>query len=331
MRSYAELTNFMGLCEDLKDNIKAKAVFKNTARYEQEFAFLYNIFFNSFGMKEGTCPDTMDERTVKRALIGIGKFCQFIDEGDLPYGLPCTPGGTFTKVYGYPVSAFVYSYMGFYKEVPLYQPNGSGHLVRETVCGNAISESETKGFIIKCNQVDLPPVQMISQYAFDMSDTLRTLDVQRVHMKTPGYLSVKEEAKNAIKRINKSRENNEEMIDVGIYGADALGAVPYIIPSDVHRETKNDYEWYYHQYMNRIGFNTNSSPDKAANLTEDEVNSDALLSAFNIQSMVDYLNYQQEMINEVHGTKIVWEVKHPLAKFETSKEDKKESEDKENE
>lgn len=190
MRSYADLTNFLGLCEDLKDDIKAKAVFKNTARYEQEFAFLYNIFFNSFGMVKGTCPETMDERTVKRALIGVGKFCQFIDEGDLPYGLACNPSGTFTKIYGYPVSAYVYSFTGFYKEVPLYQPNGSGKIVTETMSGVDASE-KPKGFIIKCNQVDLPPIQMISQYAFDMSDTLRTLDVQRVHMKTPGYLSVK--------------------------------------------------------------------------------------------------------------------------------------------
>lgn len=336
MRSYSELTQFMGLNEVFTKDIRKRALFRNSARYEQELAFIYSLFFNSFGMVEGTCPETMDERTVKRAIIGTAKYCRWLENG-VPFGLPCNYGGNFTKMYAYPTNAYVYSYMGYFKDVKCMIPNGNGGIVRETIGGGEAEDNDEKGFIIKANQLDYAPISYITQVAYDLSDTLRTLEVQRTKMKAPGILGADERIINKVRQNLESMENNEEIINVGRVGStttsvqDALGMVPYLIPSDVHHETKDDYEWYSHQFMNRIGFNTNSSPDKAANLTEDEVNADALLSAFNIQSMVDYLNYQEEIANKEQGTNIKWEVKHKLPKFETTETTKKESEVKEDE
>lgn len=319
-----DLMNFIGMPSELDALSGAKI--KNSARYDMEFGFLYNLVYDSFGIKEGTCPDTYDERTAKRSIIATNRVCQFM-ENELPYDLPCANAGEYTKMYRYPTKVFVYSQGGYYADVDCHIPNGSGSFVRDTLNGEYV-EGKSKGVIIKAREDESATLlKLIASYAYDMSDMMRTLDVQRRYMKTPGYLSVNEEAKNAIKRINKQRDENEELIDVGIYGANALGAIPYTIPTDLHHESKNTYEWYYHQFMNRIGFNTNSSPDKAANLTEDEVNSDANLSSFNIESLVNSLNYWQKIANEAHGTNIVWEVKHKLPKAETQKE----SEDKENE
>lgn len=330
MKDYKSMLNMLGMPLELTDNIKARATFRNTKEFEIAFARYYMLAFGRFRMKEGTCPDTMDERTAKNAILTNAKYCRWLQEGK-PLGLPCNRGGSIT-FYGYSNTAFVFARNGWNKEVKLVIPGGDeSNVVNQTIYGTQAVENEDKGFIIRANELEFPLISFITSYAWKVSDTMRALDVQRNRMKTPGFVVATEELAAVFKKIQDQLNNNEEIINVPLGARDALQTLDYIIPSDIHHETKADYEWYDHLFLNILGFGGNASPDKGAQLTEDEVHSDSALSAFSIQNLVNELNKYEKVANEVQGTNIEWEVVEPELPEKPEQEEKKESEEVEDE
>lgn len=333
MKGYTDLLNLIGMPIEFKDSISKQAKFKNTKEFELAFARYYLLAFNRFRMKEGTCPDTIDERTVKNAVLSKAMYCQWLQDG-VPLALPCTKGGSIS-FYGYPASAYVFARNGWNREIKCVIPGGDkSDVINQTIYGTQAPENEDKGFIVKCNELAFPLISFISSYALRVSNVMRTLDVQLERMKTPGFVVASEEVAHELKKIREQIMNNEELINIGLGAKDALQKIDYLIPSDVHHETKADYEWFDHIFLNLLGFGGNASPDKGAQLTEDEVHSDNVLSSFSIQTMVDYLNYQQKFPNELHGTIIEWEVVEPEIKMPEQPEQpeqKEESEVKEDE
>ena len=283
---------------------------KTLAKYKNNYSFMnhimrcLNIALHRY--KFNGLPDTIKERPLKRALLHHGNVIFFEENG----GLFALPGGGMADVniYGEPGTAWIYGMNGFNKELKLAIPGGAdASLLRKNIDGQTMPESK-KGVYVRENYCNYPFVNYCIETAIAIADTMRTLDVVRKNIKHPYLISAEQSIINTIKSFFNKRDNNEEyIISSGVFPADKIKMLPLDQNPEAIKCATDLIEWYWNLFFELCGFNSNSNPDKKAQLTTVEINSNNDIIALQAAQVIECLTEDLELVNKLYGTNITVE------------------------
>lgn len=280
---------------------------KNAQAFQNQFATLLHIAKHRYRIKEGTCPDTINERVLIDALLWYGS-CTFFNKNGIILALPSRPTSNF-NLYGNPGEAWVWGRSGFNQKVKLVLPEAGG-VLNEGITG-PIKVNEGEGVFVRENEIMYPFINFVYQYAEQIADTLRTIDVQRFHCKRPYIITAQEQVVPTVKEyFNKVKDNDDYIIGTGIFDANAVNAIPITVTAQDIKGMTELYDWYMAKYFELCGIKNNQASSKKENLIVDEVNANNEATEFGVDAVVEYLNKQMETVNALFGTNIEWEVNH---------------------
>ena len=267
---------------------KKKKQLENNDEFMRWYYYLLDFSMNRF-IIEGL-PDSCDEKTIKESLIFRGGFCLFkedISKGLL--SLPCNPTSELT-IYGYSRKVNVFGFNGYNKTIDV---NIDGEC------------NENKGFYIKEYKRGIPLIQYILGYSTKISDCMRTLDVMRYKLKRPYIVVASEEVIPTVKKyFEKVEENENYIISSGIFDANKVQAINLEQSDNSIKNVRELIEWYFSQFLNICGVSTSPQSDKKERLLVDEIHSNDESTEYNVNSIVDYINYQLDFANITYGTNI---------------------------
>lgn len=279
-------------------SVKKLAEYKNRFAFMNVFAQLVNEALERYHIKN--LPPTVSHRVVLESLLWYGAVCFFKKEGSI-LALPAMPTGNFT-LYGDPVKAIVHGRNGYTEEIPLHIPNGESPEVRMGVDGETVPE-DGKGVYIRENRMGYPFINEVIDAADKISDTLRTLDEIKMHLKCPIAMAGPASAKNtAIATYNKIN-NNEELIylSTGAHRAQDIQIIDIKATAEDTRGATELIEWYFHQFRQKEGLKSPSTVDKKAQINNDELHQDDEISEFKQNTTSTYLQEQLGFANEKMG------------------------------
>lgn len=274
----------------MKNNIEFMNWFHLLERYAQ-----YRYEFEGL-------PDTVNERVLKQSLLWYGS-CAFFEKDDILYCLPARATQEF-NVYGDPCYAWVYGRNGYNKQIDLYI-RGSDKSDFITKGINGQTHTKGKGVFVRENYNFYPFINYVNAYAYKLTDTARTLDTERFHLKRPYMITAKEEVVPTVKKyFDKVNDNEEYVISTGIFDANDVNALPISLPSGALKDTEELQDWYVNQFLTICGLNNNQDTNKKERLLVDEVNANNESIDMNIKPMIEYLQEQLDDVNKVYGTNI---------------------------
>ena len=283
---------------------------KSLAKWKNNFSYLNNLMRTlNIGMHRYRIkglPDTIKERPLKRALLHHGSVVFFEEQGGW-FALPGS-GMADINIYGDPGTAWIHGMNGFNKEVKLAIPGGAdATLLRKDISGITMSPQK-KAVIVRENDMCYPFVNYCLETAEAIADTMRTLDVVRKNIKHPYIISAEQSIINTIKSFFNKRDNNEEyVVSSGVFPADKIKLMPLDQNPECIKTATDLIEWYWNLFYELCGFNSNSNPDKKAQLTTVEVNSNNDAIALQAANTIESLNEDLELVNELSGLNITVE------------------------
>ena len=276
---------------------------KNGIAYQNIFTRLVRIAKNRYKIKDGTCPDTINERVLRDSMLWYGSVTFFEKEGGI-IALPSRPTSDF-NIYGEPGYAWVWGRNGFNQKIKLEIPQ-TGGVLNEGMAGKI---GDGNGVFIRENEDIIPFVNFVYDYAYKLYDTSRTIDTQRFHCKRPYIITAQESVIPTVKEyFNKVKDNEEYIVGSGIFDANAVNAIPISVSHEDIKGMCELYDWYFAQFEEICGIKNNQASSKKENLIVDEVNANNEATEFDVSRTVDYLNKQMETVNKLFGTNIEWEV-----------------------
>ena len=266
-------------------------------------------------------PDTVNERVLKQALLWYGS-CAFFDKDDALFCLPARATQDF-NVYGDPCYAWVYGRNGYNEQISLYiKGQDETRFITKGISGQY--NTKGKGVFVRENYNFYPFINYTFAYAMKLSDTARTLDVERFHLKRPYIITAKEEVVPTVKKfMEKTGENEEYIVSTGIFNADDVNALPISLPTGALKDTEELQDWYMNQYLTLCGLNNNQDTNKKERLIVDEVNANNESIDTNIEPMIQYIQEQLDEVNKIYSTSIT--VKAMKEEFEDDEQDFSES------
>ena len=274
----------------MKNNIEYMNWFHLLERYAQ-----YRYEFEGL-------PDTVNEEVIKESLIWYGS-CAFFDKNDALFCLPARATQDF-NVYGEPCYAWVYGRNGYNEQIGLYiKGQDESKFVTKGVSGQ--THTKGKGVFVRENFNLYPFINYVNAYAYKLTDTARTIDTERFHLKRPYLVTAKEEVVPTVKKyFDKVNENEEYVISTGIFDANDVNALPISLPSGALKDTEELQDWYLNQFLTLCGLNNNQDANKKERLIVDEVNANNESIDTNIKPMIEYIQEQLDDVNKVYGTNI---------------------------
>ena len=274
----------------MKNNIEYMNWFHLLERYAQ-----YRYEFEGL-------PDTVNEEVIKESLIWYGS-CAFFDKNDALFCLPARATQDF-NVYGEPCYAWVYGRNGYNEQIGLYiKGQDESKFVTKGVSGQ--THTKGKGVFVRENFNLYPFINYVNAYAYKLTDTARTIDTERFHLKRPYLVTAKEEVVPTVKKyFDKVNENEEYVISTGIFDANDVNALPISLPSGALKDTEELQDWYLNQFLTLCGLNNNQDANKKERLIVDEVNANNECIDTNIKPMIEYIQEQLDDVNKVYGTNI---------------------------
>lgn len=274
----------------MKNNIEYMNWFNLLERYAQ-----YRYEFEGL-------PDTVNERVLKQALIWFGS-CAFFDRDDALFCLPARATTDF-NVYGDPCYAWVYGRNGFNEQIGLYiKGQDDTSFITKGISGKY--NTKGKGVFVRENFKMYPFVNYVYSYAFKLSDTARTIDTERFHLKRPYIITAKEEVVPTVKKfMDKTADNEEYIVSTGIFDATDVNALPISLPTGALKDTEELQDWYLNQFLTLCGLNNNQDANKKERLIVDEVNANNESIDTNIQPMIEYIQEQLDEVNKIYSTNI---------------------------
>lgn len=287
---------------------------KKLNKYENNFLFIneYNKKLED-GMRRARLKNLepgMSDRLMLQSLIFNGQVCLFKDEefGGVPMALQSTVSGKGINVNGDPVSAWVFSKNGVInKEIDLFIKGADKNgILNEGTIGYGDSRNP-KGVLIYDNKRRYPFINYIIYYAKVISDTYRTVDINRMWLKHPFMPVCKEEAVNSVKEVLKKIIDNEEIIPISTeYDiSESFLLNPIEGRSEAITSAVELIDWYEQKWRECCGFDSNSAIDKKGeNLLDDEVHFNDDFTGKHQNSYIEYLQEQFDFANEVLGTNI---------------------------
>lgn len=277
---------------------------KNIIEFRQWFLYFSEMGINRYKLT-GEYPDTLDERTILQSLFWYGSFCVFND-GGVFLSLPGLPASDLT-VYGYPRKVNVFGKNGFNKTIGLIQYAGDEEQVNKGVSDLSIYDKQ--GFWIQEKKVFNPLANDALLYAERVADSMRSIDVMRVNMKSPFIVWTIEEMRRTVEEFFKNRKENDELIiSTGVFDPSKVQVTPLEISPDNIKAMRELVEWYCGAYMQKCGINSNPASDKAERLLVDEINANDEETDNNVNAQVEYMNEQLEVVNKTFGWNMKMEV-----------------------
>jgi hypothetical protein len=274
----------------MKNNVEYMNWFNLLERYAQ-----YRYEFEGL-------PDTINERVLKQALIWYGS-CAFFDKDDALFCLPARATQDF-NVYGDPCYAWVYGRNGYNEQIGLYiKGQDDTKFITKGVSGQY--HTKGKGVFVRENYNFYPFINYVFAYAMKLSDTARTIDTERFHLKRPYIITAKEEVVPTVKKfMEKTGDNEEYIVSTGIFDANDVNALPISLPTGALKDTEELQDWYLNQFLTLCGLNNNQDANKKERLIVDEVNANNESIDTNIQPMIEYLQEQLDEVNKIYSTDI---------------------------
>lgn len=268
-----------------------------------EFMNWYNLLerYAQYRYELEGLPETVNERVLKQALIWYGS-CAFFDKDDNLICLPARATQDF-NVYGDPCFAWVYGRNGYNEKISLHI-SGQDESAFVTK-GINTPPHKGKGVFVRENYKMYPFANYIYSYAWKLTDTARTIDTERFHLKRPYIITAKEEVVPTVKKfMEKTADNEEYIVSTGIFDAADVNALPITLPTGALKETEELQDWYINQFLTLCGLNNNQDSNKKERLIVDEVNANNESIDTNIQPMIEYLQEQIDFVNKIYGTNI---------------------------
>lgn len=286
---------------NIGDNKTAKqlAKFKNQITFQNVFVRLVNKALARYDI-EGY-PDTVNGRVLRMSLLYHGSVGFFEKDGAV-LALPALPNANVT-LYGDFKSMFVYGRNGFNAEIPLYVPGGDDStLVNKPIGGVSLSKTP-RGIWLRENPQVFPFILNCIDYAEKIADTYRTLDVLRHHLKRPYIITADEQLIATIKKaFEVINENQPIVVSSGVFTPDRIQVLPLTVTPDTLKIVSDLIDWYYNDFDNLCGKNSNANPDKKERLLVDEVNANNETTESGQADFLDYLQEQLDFVNEKLGT-----------------------------
>lgn len=248
-------------------------------------------------------PDTCDRRVVLQSLLWYGNVLFFRRDGNV-YALPCVNTSEGYTVYGYWRAANWIGLNGMSERVPLKIPGGTSFL-RKIVSGERTVKTD-EAVLVRENPLMYPFVQYVWQYSDYMSDTLRTLDTARMHLKHPYVVTAEQSVVNTVKGwLKDTKDNQDALISTGIFPSDKVTIQDLSVTGDNVNAVRALYEWYESQYFGLCGIAHNTGSDKKGeNLITAEIGIDEESDSVNIDSRLDCIRQDLTTVNETFGTNI---------------------------
>lgn len=284
---------------------KKKTVLQNRREFWQWLAYLAELGINRYKLT-GDYPDTLDERTILQSIFWYGSFCIFFD-GETPLSLPGLPTSSLT-IYGDPTKANVFGRNGYNKQIGLYQFRGDDFLVNKAIDSSVVKDK--RGWWVREKKFNYPLANNAIITAERLADSMRSIDVMRVLLKSPFIVFCVEEMRRTVEEYFKNVKDNDELIliSTGVFDPSKVQVTPATIPPENVKVMRELVEWYLAQYLNFCGINSNPASDKKERLLVDEINANDEETQSNTEPAVDYLNKQLDVINKATGWSMKMEV-----------------------
>lgn len=252
-------------------------------------------------------PKTCSERVILQSLLVYGGVVFFEEKGTL-LALPGAPSGKGSNMNGDPTSAWVFSRNGmFNKDIPLYVPGAEYDTLLDVGYVGMVDSRPKKGVIVWENMTRSPFIMNTIYYAKAISDTLRTIDINRVWLKRPFIPVCEESLVPSIKKMFGEMQDNEAFIPVstGVYDINKFDLKPIDVSPQTIKSCVETVEWYENKYRELCATGSNTQMDKKGeNLIEAEVTANDEYIAKEDNRIIDYINEQLELVNKVFNTNI---------------------------
>lgn len=247
-------------------------------------------------------PETCNKRVVKESFLWHGS-CMFFDKNDSLLSLPGMPTDEF-NIYGDPKFGYVYGRQGFNEKISLYIPGGDiSDFIRKTFF--RVAGKGYQGVFVRENYICFPFINHVIDYATAIADTMRTLDVVRANIKQPFICVAEESVINSVKKFFEMRnENMEYLISSGVFPVDKIKLLPIDTNATALKDATDLIEWYYNMFYELCGVNSNSNPDKKAELTSFEINANNDIVKIQAEKTLECLEEHFDIVNKVFGTNI---------------------------
>ena len=273
---------------------------KNASEGQRWLAHLMDIAINRFQF-DGL-PDTVNERVLQESFLWYAGATFFEENGAL-LALPSNPTTDY-NIYGDAGYAFVFGRNGFNRKVKLHIPNGFNPATTKGISGQNMGQTGD-GVYVRENKARYPFMNYVIAYSEKISDTMRTIDMQRKKFKRSYVITCQEEVVNTVRKFFKEQDDNEDfIINTGVFPVDWVDVIPLTVTSDEVKAMTDLQEWYFEQFKEFCGLNSNPNTDKKERLLVDEVNANNENTEYNIDRTIDYINDQLELVNSEFGTNI---------------------------
>lgn len=256
-------------------------------------------------------PETCSQRVTLQSLLWYGNVL-FFEKGGNVYSLPCVNATDGYTVYGDWRFAYWYGLNGESEKVKLRIP-GNTNFLKSIVTGK-VTIGEDKGVLVRENSTMYPFIQTVFQYSDYMSDTLRTLDTARLHLKHPYVITVngdKSLVASVKKWLSDTKDNQDVLISTGIFPADKVNIQDLNISGDIVNSCTSLYEWYESQFLGLCGIAHNAQADKKGeNLITPEIGIDEESDNTNLNSCMDYIQAGLDEANNLFNLNMQVKSKH---------------------
>lgn len=279
---------------------------KRLAKYRNDFIFrntwmeLVTDALNRY--KIDGLPETCSERVVLQSLLWYGTVV-FVEKNGSVLSLP-GGGVEGTNIYGDWGYAWAYALNGIFNEkIELYL-HGSDKDDFIKRLNTSRFGGKYMGVMIRENPMCYPFIFVVQQYAEDIADTIRMLEVMRKNLKHPYIITAEESVVPTVKEYFDRRDNNEEyIVSSGIFPADRVNVLPLTINGESINSATSLIDWYHNHFKVLCGLSANTNADKKGeNLLTGELEEGGKYAKEISDKVLESLNRGLEDCNKIFGT-----------------------------
>lgn len=286
-------------------NRKKLAKLENNILFITTFMRLLSDAMNRYTIKN--TPDTVNERVMLESLLVYGNTTLFEESGNV-LALPSVPSGEGFNLYGDPVSAWVFSRNGlFNRQIDLYVEGGADSSILNRGTQGIAIPGDKRGVMIWENKTRFPFLNTVIYYASVISDTLRTIDIDRRWLKRPFIPVCEESLVPSITKIFDEMADNNGIIPVstGVLDIDKFDLKPVDVSPDIVKSAIELVEWYENKFRELCGTDSNTQVDKKGeNLIADEVHVNDEYTDKSGDALIECLNHYLGFANQRFGTEM---------------------------
>lgn len=257
--------------------------------YQNIYNRLVNILTKIF--KWGV-PDYINKRVIEIGYIYRGGISFFYDnEYKIHLCLPATISNIY-NIYGDPTQVRVLGFNGYNKNIDIKDPEDI-----PVNFENLKEKSDGYGVYSADNDLRYPYIKYIEEYASLLADAKVALAVATQNLKKPMIFTGKEPyLKDDVDELSEKIRRNDPTIFITKVSDDITNEKRespievYNLPdhSNSVKAIKDVINFYFNEFLELIGINTNPSPDKTQVVLNDELNSNNLL--IDIEQDVRFFN-----------------------------------------